>query len=136
MKTKGDKDTASAETLMTIDVPGAFDLFLDGTSEVQGENGDTPFRLAYNEAGHIRRGGGYTVRLKFARADADEILSVLRMYADSCIDSNSDQMHEPGIRTEVTAARKVITRCDELTAELKEANKVRRNGGETEGQQS
>lgn len=124
MKAKGDKAVASAEPLLTIDVPGAFDGFLEGTSEVQGENGDTPFRLAYKAAEHIRRGPGYTVRLKFGDGDADEILSVLRMYAESCIDSNGDQMHERGMRSQVTAARKVLTRCDELTAELKAVRAV------------
>lgn len=119
MKTKGDKDITSTETLMTIDVPGAFDQFLGGTSEVEGDYGDTPFRLVYKAAVRITRGRGYSRRLKFPVADAREVVRVLRMYAEACINSNRDQAGQRGVRTEVEAANTVLTRCDELTAELK-----------------
>lgn len=123
MKLKGAKDITSAETLMTIDVPGAFDRFLEATSEVQGDNGDTPFRLAYNASDRIVRGRGYSLRLRFSRADADEIVDVLRDYAETCIACNEDLMSDPDTRSEVAAevaaARRVIGRCDELAAELK-----------------
>lgn len=99
---------------LTIDLPGRFDGFFEGTSEAQGDNGKTPLYLAYQTGKIINRSRGYSMRLTLPTEDAEEILRVLREYAGDCIYFNQDQMREPGTQAEVAAARLVINRCDVL----------------------
>lgn len=115
----------SEQSCITIDLPGKFDGFLEGTSEIAGENGKTPLYVAYKAARYIRRGKGHTVRLSFSADDVEsvrEALLVLREYAESCIDCNQDLLSDPDTRGEVAGevagAKVVITRVDNLLANL------------------
>lgn len=113
--------------LITIDLPGKFNEYLNGTSEIEGENGKTPLYLAYRAGRFIRRGKGYSVRLTLTTNDVEnarEALLVLREYAESCIDCNGDLMSDPETRSEVAGevagAKVVIKRVDALLAKLPE----------------
>jgi len=113
-KPKGDKDSAT----MIVDLPGALDRFVSGTGAAQGDDGETPFYVAYRNAQRITRGRGYTLRLAFPVAHADEVLNDLKWFAADCVSSNVDQIHEASARSEVAAARKVADHCEGLLTEL------------------
>jgi len=109
------REAQHAPAPVTVDVPGAFHTFLSGTGGAQGEDGETPFFLAYCTARRVARGRGYTLRLTVPASDAREVLGDLIVYAEACISANQDQVHEPGARSELAAAHKVLDRC--LTAQ-------------------
>ena len=70
------------QVFVTIGLPGKFTDFLEGTSEISGDNGKTPLYVAYKEHSRfIRRGRGHTVEISFKFADVEavrEALTVLR----------------------------------------------------------
>lgn len=101
---------------ISIGVPGAFDTFLSGTGGASGDDGETPFHLAYRAAVRVTRGRGYTLRLTFPVTEADEVLGNLLAYAETFIDTAD--LSESGARSELSAALAVAERCRALLDEL------------------
>lgn len=113
------------QVFAVINLPGKFTDFLEGTSEISGDNGKTPLYVAYKENSRTtKRGRGYTVEITFAFEDAEvvrEALITLREQAENCIYFNQDVMDDEQARSEVKAAKLVIERVDELLKTLPEA---------------
>lgn len=108
-------ETAQAPTT-TINLPGAFCGFFEGTGLAQGQDNSDPeckaAHTAWTERRHIRAGRGFYVRVE---ANAT-VLRLLAEYAGYCLDANAD---EPD-RREIEAARKVIERVKAARTALRE----------------
>lgn len=102
---------------MTVVLPGKFCDWLDGTNLAQGLDDVDPecreTRIAYDEGRRIESGSGYYVRMQ---ANAT-VLKLLAEYADYCLEANRD---EP-VKSEVAAARKLLTRIREAQQKIKES---------------
>lgn len=106
---------------ITIDLPGKFVEFFEGSSIVQenlaeleayaGPSG-LMLRAAWEAAQKITRGKGYSYRLNLT-ASADAV-DLLKSYAEACLAGAVDNQEY----AEADAARKMITRCDAALATL------------------
>lgn len=107
---------------VVINLPGKFDDFLGGSSEISGDNGRTPLYVAYKEhSRHTKRGKGYTREITFAFDDVEmvrEALTELYEQASNCVYFNQDVMYDEQTQAEVKAAKLVIERVDALLKTL------------------
>lgn len=123
---------------ITIDLPGKFDSYFDGSSVVQesldrltveagGYPGSIGLRRAYDASRKIVRGRGYSLRLTIARDEhARDIIECLRDYADTCAKISADNAYGSGLDPsdrndaygEMMGGRKVRELCDQALATL------------------
>lgn len=118
---------------ISIDIPGAWHAFFEGTGVIQdkgdltkvGYAGGPAVYKAYSEAEKIKRGKGYSLRLTFPLTEAKDALDCLWEYADVCVMVTKENLSDAfgverfEILGENTAAKRVMERCDKLLAELK-----------------
>lgn len=101
--------TSETTETATINLPGAFCGWFDGTSLVQGKDDDDPeckaTRLAYKQGRHVKAGSGYSVRV----TATSTVLRLLVEYGAYCEDVNQDV--DVSERSEVRAAGLVIKRA-------------------------
>lgn len=123
---------------ITIDIPGKFDGFFDGTSLMQysqpedliadwGQAG-VVLREAYENCRTIKRGKGVTYRITLPR-DGEltrEAIGILSTYAETCAVANRDSAYGRGLDPEdrntaygeMIAGQKVYARCATALTEL------------------
>ncbi|MEU6362173.1 hypothetical protein [Streptomyces albidoflavus] len=98
----------------TINLPGAFTDWFDGTGLAQGQDDSDPeckaTRLAYQNGTTRRAGRGTTTRVTADRTT----LTVLAEYAQHCINANADET----VPAELRAAHTVLKRATEALATL------------------
>lgn len=108
---------------ITIDLPGRFVEFFEGSSIVQESReevgryatGGLVLRDAYEAAQKITRGKGYSYRLTFTvDADTAVVLNLLEGYAEACLAGAQDNQEY----AEADAARKVINRVEHAIAKM------------------
>jgi hypothetical protein len=120
--------TATAETTVTIKIPGAFDAWFEGTGLAQGQDNSDPECKAtydaYVNRREIRAGRGYYLVIE---ANAT-VLKILAEYADYCLDANTD---EP-VASEIKGARTVIARVQAARTELTAAREAAKAQQEAE----
>lgn len=114
----------STENVITINIPGKFYVFWEGSGPGQGLDdvssgyvGGEALYAAMCAAKHVRAGTGYYLRVTLSGPSMLDALDVLYAYAHVCLDANTD---EPDAN-EVVAARNVKARCESAFKMLKSA---------------